>query len=656
MSQIINPLNEQQQKAAYYQGAARCLLVMAGAGCGKTKTIMERIKFNILNGVEPERILAITFTNRSAKEMKERLKAEISSKASSVVIGTFHEFCLKVLKAMPKSFDVSGFTILDSEDQLSLIKKSYKKIIPDDIKKVFLSHDEVLKMYSYCRNCKLEISSYVYKNTSYDENLATLFLEVIEDYQNEKNKNGYIDFDDILEIFNDTLSKKPELCADLCSVFHEVLVDEMQDTNPLQMDLLKKFAKNNVRLFCVGDPAQSIYKFRGAEFKHVYNFERLLESTEVIKLNKNYRSTQKILDFSNWILSNSYYDYNNNLEAAKEDSSSSSPMVQTFYTVQEEVSWISKQIIKRAESKKPLSDCLVLVRTMADGGQIELDFIKNGIPYVIIGGMSITKLAHIKDVMATVKAIFSNKDELAWTRFLCLMPKIGSKSAQKIIQEVHKFESRDDVLRYFYSNKLTSEVVANIYKHCSEQISSPMKLVSSIVSILSQVIENKYDKWNIRKKELETLVIAAGKYSDVSSFVADFTLEPKSVSALGFDHADGSSLGAVTISTVHGAKGTEAEIVYVAMAGPGKYPHIQSVGNIEDEEEERRILYVAVTRAKKELCITRNMQTRYFDIDSIPSEGEPYFLSHLPKNVIEINRGATFKKNVISLNSLRDHY
>lgn len=653
---VSSTLNSQQKLAVEYSGESQCLLIMAGAGCGKTKTIMERIKFNLLSGIEPERILAITFTNRSAKEMKERLFTEISHLAGRVNIGTFHEFCLKVIRAMPKSFGISGSNILDAEDQYSLMKKARNKILPDKLHESFMTHSEILKIYSYSRNCCRDIVAYLYEKTSYDDQMIMYFVEIVEEYRRLKDSHMYVDFDDILEVFNKTLNDKPDLKTDLCSVFDEILVDEMQDTNPLQMQILQHFASKQVRLFCVGDPAQSIYKFRGAEFEHAYNFDSILPNSAVIKLNLNYRSTQKILDFSNWLLNRSSYKYNNDLKAFRDVQNAQDPVVRTFYTQQDEIEWIGSELLKKSTRGEKFSDCLVLVRTMNDGNQIELELIKRNIPYLIVGGMSLTKLAHIKDVLSMVKLITNNKDELSWIRFLCLWPKVGSKTATRITNDILNANSPDEILRILETNSSTKVFVHNAFRECYKYKNSPMQLVKAISEVLSPNIEKKYDKWASRQHELEMLVVAAGKYKDVETFISDFTLEPGSSSALDSENSQIAEKGRVVISTVHGAKGTEYDNVYVALACPGKYPHIQSVGSIKDEEEERRILYVAITRAKNELYITRNTQCRFYDLNTIPSEGEAYFLDTLPKNIININFGATYKKKFSNIGFLRDNY
>jgi len=651
---VENTLNDQQKAAVQYNGNAQNLMVIAGAGCGKTRTIISRAAHLIKSGTDPARILMITFTNRAASEMKNRLKAEVGPVSKRVQAGTFHSFCLKIMRQVPKSFEIQGLNVIDMDDQISLMGLVRRRFLTNQekkIRKVFPKPAELAKYYSYCRNVCQDPWEYLKTYTELSEDYINMCTAVFSKYQKAKETRGYLDFDDLLVRFGDVLSRKGRLRKEVTKLYDECLVDEMQDTNPSQFKILEQFAKEGVRLFCVGDPAQSIYGFRGANFEQIYSFDKVFKGSKTLPLSINYRSYQEILDLSNWLLNRSPFDFNSNLKADR-GKCGYNPELHDFDSRYEEASWISEKIMERTEHDIDYRDIMILVRTAYDAKPIEAELIHREIPYYFIGGTSLTKSAHVRDVLALLRIVRNPQDDLAWMRYLQLWPRIGAKTAENTIRSFYEPVVRSPV--QILTELLGQDLpCVSAYKSMITCENIPNECVKNAVQCLSPIIESKYDKWENRKQDLQLLVKVSERYQDLSHFIDVFTLEPITSTQIKKLKND----DAVTLITVHSAKGTEAEICFVAGAKQGIYPHSRSYGDIGSEEEERRVLYVALTRAKNVLYITRSTDYRSgFYVENKPTKGEEYFLAEVPDDLVlyEINGWKTSVSAGIS--SLSDIY
>jgi DNA helicase-2/ATP-dependent DNA helicase PcrA len=647
-------LNPQQKAAAQYRGSAKSLLIMAGAGCGKTRTIIARTSYLIRSGVDPSRILLMTFTNRAAREMKIRLKSEVGPVSNKVQAGTFHAFCLRVMRRIPKSFGILGLNVIDVDDQnalMSLVRRRRLGKQSREIGKLFPKAAELNRYYSYCRNTCQKPLDYLSRHSDLSPEYIHLCSDMFAEYQKNKLERGYLDFDDLLEVFGTFLEQKPALRKDLAKLFEECLVDEMQDTNPLQFRILQQFSREGVRLFCVGDPAQSIYRFRGANFEHVYLFEELFPNSEIMMLSKNYRSYQEILDLSNWLLGRSPLDYKNRLIAHR-GNAGKIPELIDFDSHFEEASWIADKIWEQFESDTRLRDIMVLVRTAFDAKPIEAEFIQREIPYVFIGGTSLMKSAHVRDILALLRTACSFDDDLAWMRYLQLWPGIGPKTAEKIVSAIIASQAKNG-LEALIKQLGSAHPGAIGYKRLIDSSLVPQKAVNSAIQTLAPILESRYDRWHLRRKDLELLATVAERYKSLVEFIDSFTLEPMTNTQIDRLEAD----DVVTLITVHSAKGTEAPVCFVAGAKQGTYPHFRSFGELESEEEERRVLYVAMTRAKNELFITRSTDYRSgFWVVNSPTEGEEYFLEDVPPNLVAHKIEGWSPSVASGLTSLKDIY
>lgn len=646
-------LNTQQVAAAHYSGDAKNVLVLAGAGCGKTHVIISRIAHLIKSEVSPSRILLLTFTNRSAKEMKSRLKASIGPAADHVFAGTFHKFCLSVMMQMPTAFEMKGLNIIDRDDQLSSMTIARNKMV--DRKNVALDRvipkaAQLADLYSYARNTCQGIQKYLKKETNLSNDAMSVCESIFSAYQEYKHERGYVDFDDLLANFVNILEKKPTLLKQVASVFDHIAVDEMQDTNPIQFSILRLLTSEKANLFVVGDPAQSIYGFRGAEFEHIHLFSQYFENSITLPLSVNYRSHQEILDASNWLLGKSPLAYSNFLTAAR-GKGDLKPQIHSFDDDGEEACWIADDILHKLSEGTDLKDIMVLVRTAYSARAIEAALAQRGIKYRFIGGTALTKSAHVKDLFSLLRVALNYSDELAWMRYLVIWPRIGAVTAGKVATAI--LEAGPDAASAQLGLSIGNHhSLVKGFNNVLAHINSPHDAMIAAIDAMEDVLSENHDRWEYRSEDLKLLAKVAESYGSLREFIDAFTLDPLSNTQIKEQDDEDT----MTIITVHSAKGTEAPVCYVAQAQDGMYPHTRSMGSLKDEEEERRILYVALTRAMNELIITRaKSNSSSFFISGSPAKGEAYFLSRIPKElIIEKVHGWSAPSKVGGIGSLVD--
>jgi len=629
LQDFLNSLNPQQLEAVSSRG--KHTLVLAGAGTGKTKTITARAAALIQEGVRPQQIILLTFTRKAAQEMRQRLKAIIGKTADAVTAGTFHHFCLQIMRAMPKTFGEGQYILIDRDDQNELMKLSRGQLNKRGEKLPQAS--KLVNWYSYARNTNLSLKAYLEKYSGLSEEDRDKVLAILAGYESRKQVNKYIDYDDILSRFVEVLSENEAASAQLKKMFKHILVDEMQDTNPLQWKILD-LLKDPAELFCVGDDAQSIYAFRGADFENVHKFQERVENAKVLKLERNYRSVQPILDLGNWLLDESAHSYDKKLTADRSEQADK-PKIVEFHDEIDEAEWICNDIIERKEGFGSYSPMMVLVRSAWSARTLEALLVEKGIPYNFIGGTSLLQAAHVKDLLSMIRAARSHRDEIAWMRYLTLWPGIGDVRAGKAIEALQAFEDPSEAI-YEVEEKQFSGAQTKILRPLlalRPKMSEPSKLVEMALDKLEPILKKKFERWDSRKKDLNLLATLAGRFSHIDAFLETYTLDPVSNSvAERVEEED-----VLTLITIHSAKGTEAEVCYIIQANVHQYPHIRSIGNLEEEEEERRVLYVGITRAKDELIITRTHKNHVFGNASRSMASRPeneYFLANVPNELV----------------------
>lgn len=634
----METLNPQQRQAVKFDG--HNLLVLAGAGTGKTRTIIARAHHLIESGSDPRRILILSFTRKSAREIVERIAAQLPDSQADGLNGlTFHSWCMSVIKNHPQVFPQADYTLLDEDDQEScfrLICGKHWQYRDSRDKKV--KPEQILQVYSYMVNARCSLSDAI-RMKLYDNAPAEMDVErdvevikgVMAMYFEFKRSRRYMDYDDILLTVSKYLKRHPDLRSHITGLYDHILIDEMQDTNPLQYELLESF-QEDCHLFCVGDDAQSIYAFRGADFKTVHRFKEIIPESEVQRLTLNYRSTQEILDLSNWLLEQSPLHYDKRLRAHR--GPGQLPEIRHWATEWEEADDVAASILESNRDRgNPWREHLVLSRSNYGLKKVEASLLKLKIPYTVFGGRSIMATRHVRDLVAPMRIVANYLDEIAWSRYLQLWNNVGPVTAASIIGSVVETESFEDSVSVLMECALQkhldtrmAETLLRIHK-CQY---NPAKAVDEAIATMSDRLKELYkDEWSWRKEDFPLLKEVASKSGTIGEFIAEFILDPKleTTSKEGTTSDD-----IVTLSTIHSAKGLEAKCVYLVNASVNSYPTQRAVMNGEEAvEEERRCLYVALTRAKDTLVI-------YRDIHSVhtPDTGcDRYFFNKLPASLYQ---------------------
>lgn len=627
LASLIDELNPQQKQAATTE--AKHSLVLAGAGCGKTKTIVARAAYLIDQGVPANQIQILTFTRRAASEIVARVELALGEQAKGLRASTFHTFCMYLLRRIPKAFGLEQFSIIDRDDQLMmfrLIRGRDDKKNPNYLPKP----QELCDLYSFARNTRQKLSLALEKQMPEYLALKDQIADIMKEYEARKRARSFLDYDDILAVVATALAQSEGLVEYVSLICRHMLVDEMQDTNPLQWALFEPL-KEHISLFCVGDDAQSIYGFRGADFENIHHFKERVPDAQIFKLEKNYRSTQEILDLSNWLLDQSEIKYDKRLDAHRGEGIK--PKMHIFPNEFDEAKWIAIDIKERHYLQgSKWSDHMVLVRSSYAARHIEAACIAANVPYRFIGGMKLLETAHVKDLLSLLRVVANPLDDIAWMRFLTLWNGVGDVGASKLSQQLLAEPEMDiiaDKLKKFGKIPLETILIMKQMAVLKTEVQACVGL--AVQAIEAQLAENYKKDWNRRQGDFELVKQLASKHAQVSEFLEEYVLDPVSISEIERQ----SDTDVVTLITIHSAKGTEQKVCYVANVTPGQYPHARAQGDFDDVEEERRVLYVALTRAQNELILTKQ-NLNHWARETVDEQGrkiESYFLNDLTRNL-----------------------
>lgn len=633
-------LNQQQSDAATYEG--RNLLVLAGAGTGKTRTIIARAKYLLDKGVRPSRLLILSFTRKSAREIVARLQSGLQGDTRALKGQTFHSWCMEIIEQNPGVFNFGKFTVIDEEDRES----AFRLVCGRHFKKSnFIEPRQLAEVYSYVVNARCNLSSALSQrlfNGRMDKETKEKILhklpvyqDVIKKYMAFKAERRYLDYDDILQKVALGLKKNPEAADFIAGSFDHILIDEMQDTNPLQYLLLESFW-TRCNIFCVGDDAQSIYGFRGADFKSIHYFPLVVPDSNVKKLTINYRSTQEILDLSNWVLERSPLNYDKKLVAQR--GRGLKPIISHFHQ-----EWdMARDIVMRiknsqGEEKCPFKENMVLSRSNRGLKSVEACLIEAQIPYVVYGGTTLMTSAHVRDIVSALRVVANPRDELAWERYLCLFPRIGEITAAKIIDKLIDKNTLEECLEVLEGEKSLDSDISTTLLNIKMLEIEVNRAIEAAMRGLQKVLSHKYkDDWGRRKKDISLLEkIGAGSES-LTAFLSDYILDPSLNTGL---KGESDPEDCVILTTIHSAKGLEARNCYLINVNFNQYPSSKAVANGEDAiEEDRRCLYVALTRAKDRLVIYRSHRAAQVldPADMLSFEASKlYFFNDLPENLYD---------------------
>ena len=627
LAKLIDELNPQQKQAA--TTTAQNCLVLAGAGCGKTKTIVARAAYLINQGLPAQQVQILTFTRRAASEIVTRVEQHMGAQAKGLRASTFHTFCMYLLRRNPKAFGLTQFSIIDRDDQLLMFRLLRGK----DKGNVLPKAAELCDLYSYARNTQTKLSDALVEQLPQAIEYKTQIAELMKAYEQRKQERNFLDYDDILAIVAVHLQSSPELVNWVTGFCSALLVDEMQDTNPLQWALLQPLI-GKVKLFCVGDDAQSIYGFRGADFENIHHFKERVPDAEVLTLEVNYRSTQGILDLSNWLLGQSPIEYGKHLQAYR--GQGLKPQLHILSNEFEEANWIVQDLNQRHLQGAAWAEHMVLLRSGFSGRYLEGALIAANIPYRFIGGVKLLESAHVKDVLSLLRVSVNPQDDLAWMRFLTLWDGVGDVGASKLAQELIQLPDIEARCQRLERHGKVPQQAILILMQLDVLQQHVEACIGLALDALNEQLENNYKTkdWTRRVKDFDLVKQLARKHSSLGEFLEEYVLDPISVSEI--DKTPDQDL--VTLITIHSAKGAEQKVCYVPHVSPTQYPHARAQGDFDDVEEERRVLYVALTRAENELILTKQnlnlwSQDQY---DELGRKIESYFLNDLPQHLVDV--------------------
>ena len=595
----LDTLNKEQKEAVTYLNGP--LLVLAGAGSGKTKVLTSRIAYLIEKGISPWNILAITFTNKAAAEMKDRVIKLIGGEASNMQISTFHSFGLRLIR---ENHDLLGlennFAIFDTEDSLTAIKRVLKRLNIDSSKftpKAF--HNKISSLKNDL------VGSEEYKRFARDD-FEQMVVDVYREYEKELKEDNGVDFDDLLILPIKLFKDNPDVLMKYQERFKYILIDEYQDTNEAQYVLTKQLASRYQNLCVVGDSDQAIYGFRGANFKNILNFEKDYKLCKTIILKKNYRSTKIILDAANSVIKNNMMRHDKELESVKGDGEKI-----TYYRAKnglDEINFVADTILDLQKKNISLDDIVILYRTNAQSRLFEDEFLKRNIPYRMIGAINFYARREIKDLMAYLKVINNPRDAISLLRSINTPKRgIGNKTMEEILEK----SNREGISIFDAIESGKPLIFKNLILELQEE-SNHLSLTELVEEVLSKSgIRDELEKENsieaeTRLENLEEFKSITKAFEDKYGLISlpDFLYE---VSLISDNTEITDSSNRVTLMTIHAVKGLEFNYVFITGMEEGLFPHMNSLNSNNEIEEERRLCYVAITRAKEKLYITNAM-------------------------------------------------
>ena len=633
-------LNDEQREVVLAGGGP--ILVIAGAGSGKTRTLVYRVSRLIESGHDPSRLLLLTFTNKAAREMLRRVETLLAVDTRRLAGGTFHSVGNRLLRRFGARLGLtSNFTILDPEDARELMEAATSDRKIPTLERRFPKGDVLQDLYSFTINTGRSFTEVLAEHAPHFSELETEIVSVFQRYRERKRQGNAVDYDDLLLLWKKLLDEVPAAATELRSSFDHVLVDEYQDTNRLQGEIVDGMAKLKKNVTVVGDDAQAIYSFRGASFENILGFPQRYPDVQTFRLTRNYRSTPEILALANASIAHNEKQFPKELAASRE--SGALPAVVALPDIPDQARFVGQRLLEWHDEGEKLSDLAVLYRAHYQALELQIELTRRGIPYEIRSGTRFFEQRHVKDVLAFLRIVVNPKDELSWKRALKLFPRVGERSAAAVWEAIG---ARPDPLEAFRSLDAKSvdlgrgsETALRPFRALLSQLDSP-GLRSTPAEAIRTVVEDVYKDYarakfpngNARLDDLEQFAQFAQTYDSLPAFLEDVTL---------FNELSGEDVVAgepdddrVVLSSIHQAKGLEWSRVIVMGLSEGRFPNYRSIATDEGLEEERRLFYVAVTRAKNELALVYPMLARdRYGVDVILEPSR--FVAELPETVYE---------------------
>ena len=635
-------LNEQQRAAV--TSAPGASLVIAGAGSGKTRTLTYRVSWLLEQGYSAEEILLLTFTNKAAREMLERVNTLLPGRATTLWGGTFHSIGHRILR---RHADLLGFqknfTIMDRDDQEELLESLIARLGLRGPDKRFPKGSVLAEIISLCSNTGETLHALLLRRYPYFLDLEEQLQQAILAYNTGKKEANAMDFDDLLTKTHELFITHPEVAKRYQQQFRAILVDEYQDTNYLQAALIDLFAAQHGHIMVVGDDAQSIYSWRGANVANILEFPKRYPKAQLFPIETNYRSVPQILELANASILCNSRQFPKELQAVR-PLHVTQPALVPLATNNEQASFIAQRILELHDEGIPFREMAVLYRAHYHSMEIQLELTRRGIPFVITSGLRFFEQAHIKDVAAMMKFALNPKDEVAFKRLVQLFPGIGTKTAESLWNQVLKtlggtreFARLESCKAPTKATKEWKQFVLTLVELSPKdaagipQLSSPALMIECIMfAFYDEIMKAKFANYEARRDDLSTLLNYAKQFSDTSEFLAQLALlgEAEETQRSSVSEEEDQ----VCLSSIHQAKGLEWRVVFLAWLTEGMFPTARSIEHEESLEEERRLFYVAVTRCKEELYLTYpelRLNANYGEAFQRPSRFLAELKSHL---------------------------
>ena len=618
------------------------VLVIAGAGSGKTRTLVYRVARLVEKGVPPEAILLLTFTRKASQEMLERAAELSDARCRLVSGGTFHSLAHRLLREYAGLLGFSNsFSILDRSDMEEIIKSLIPELHIARNMPRFPKRGTLANILSKSANLQKPISEFITEEYGQFIELASHISSLTRLYTEYKKKNQLMDYDDLILNLRKLLVENAEVCSEMGQRYRYVMVDEYQDTNTIQADIVKWLVYAHGNIMVVGDDSQSIYSFRGANYRNMFDFPEQFPEAKLIKLEENYRSTQPILTFTNSLMEQAGEQFTKCLFTQRKGGER--PKVVDTRTAHGQAVYISSYIKEQVEQGIPLDNFAVLFRAAYHSFELEAELARQGVSYIKYGGFKFLESAHIKDFLAHLRVIANKDDTVSWIRVLRLIKNVGQVKTHAIIN----WMKTNQILPEHLSRWPGAGKRDNGLKHLSGLMTrivskdmEPERAVEEVMGYYTPILMTKFDNYPKRQKELEQLIPMAGRYRKLSAFLDDLALEPPNSTR---DINSPENIGTLTLSTVHSAKGLEWPVVFIIWVMEGRFPPSRAYNDPQALEEERRLMYVAATRARNTLIISypgKEVLPAWSDYGGAGfKNGLSSFIQRLPEGVVSYESG-----------------
>ena len=640
-------LNDQQHAAVTSRPGAS--LVIAGAGSGKTRTLTYRVAYLLDQDVDARNILLLTFTNKASKEMLERVKELISQDISDLWGGTFHSIGNRILRRHADELGFNrSFSIMDRDDQKSLLKTILKTAKVDTKNRRFPKADVLLAIFSLMVNTQETLEDVLYHRYDYLSEWEEEIEKINKAYQKKKLETNSMDFDDLLVLTLKLLKENEDILELYQRKFRYVLVDEYQDTNMVQCELVDLLVGKSKNLMVVGDDAQSIYSWRGADMENILKFNTRYPDAETYKIETNYRSQPEILELSNAAIAANTEQIQKTLNADR-DGGEMTPALVTVEDPRKQADFVTQRISELIESGIEAEEIAVLYRAHYQSMEVQMELTSRGLPFQITSGLRFFEQAHIKDVTSYIRFVVNRKDEVSFKRMVMMLPSVGDAGAEKLWRAwLATDEAKNDELPACFSNIFLEFKIPAKAKTYWEQLcysldelvtgdgyAAPSDIIYSILEgSYDDYMKDSFENYENRRQDVEQLMQYATQYTDIEEFLSELALLG-SVDDQPNSRREQKNEG-VVLSSIHQAKGLEWKVVFLIWLADGMFPNgrILETEDHQQLEEERRLFYVALTRAKDQLYLSypmMNPRSYSGDVYQQPSR----FLDDFPAELVE---------------------